>query len=808
MLFASLCVRIHKHKIFYVLAALSWLVLGVFTPVARAQQAAEELIAPKPFISTVIDGLGITNDKTGAPIAVAVVRGMNVQLEVVNLKTQKRLVVTELRNDGVTAGAAAYVALPNRHVLVGTTTGYVYDVDPDKQSVVELTVPQAGSPGFTAGTQGDGTVSYWLDRTATGSRLYGYTAQTSKWRDFGTVPSLTNGIVYANGVIYLGSDGQNATVYTVNAQTGAQASFTIPGVPADTKSVNVTAVFESNLYVTVASSSAQTYVYDTKTNTVVDTQPSFGTVLQGSIVKDPQPEASTTPQAVQTQPTTQSQATTSTGTQTQPVTDTPGTTTQTNQGQSQTPGSDTKPTTTQTQAQTQTQTQTTPTTTTPTEETVTTGTQTTTQKTEVATVTPKPKPVYFGAFSQYNPGTKQVTTVANTQGLQPVSGNCWTDETHCVVFNQAGRIGTVNTAARSFKLMTPSPFTGGYQATDFVTIGADDTVFAASAAPGTALLQLDRDKAGLSKVVGLGGATFASLLAVDDTVLAGTSTGRLVRYDVSKRTATPAFDAGVKAGDGSVTALARVGEARVVYGVSQTAGSPTGAIGIYDISTGAVRLPAQAVLKDQTVGSVVYGQGKIYVGGVNPAGSATLLAYDVAHQNVTAQTIPVPGKGAITSLVIGANGHVYGMAGSTLFEADPGTLTVRNRHALSVTDQAGNLLFWQGQLLASVAGKIYQVKADTLVATYVTNGVNLRVNSRGDMYYSRGAALYRTLAPHAQVAAVTKVQKSAVPRFNFSVVDIRVRAGIVGLFGVLLLAGLGLKLHQRRQAHAVYRARR
>lgn len=794
----------NKTRIGYGLSVAAWLMFVVAAPVARAQQAAEELVAQKPFVSTVVEGLGVTRDKTGTPLAVAIVCGVNTPLEIVNLKTQKRLIMAEQRMDGIETCGQAYVTLPNRHVLVGTAAGYIYDVDPDKQTAVELT-PQHTEPlGFTGATLGDDTVSYWLAQASGGSRMYSFNAQTGRWRDFGTVPTARGGVAYADKTVYLGSEGAGAAVFALNTESGVQTSFAIPGVPA-ASAVTVEAVVDGYLYASLASTPALTLVYDVKHAALVDQRPSLGRITaplpqevpQAKPV-DPQP---TTPQVAgaQTQATGTQPATESpNNTTTPPATGPSAPTTPSNNGQTQpsTPGNDTKPT------QQPGTTNTSPETVTPPA-----GSVLPAQAPVAAPAEPQPRPVFFGSLSQYDPATKQTASKVNAQGLVPASA-CWIDETRCVVVSRSGRLGIVNTAGRSFKLLAPSPLTGGYHRVDFTVVGSDDTVFAASAVPGTAMLQLDRDKTMLRKLVGLPGAAFTSLASSNKTVVAGTDTGYLVRYSPGAQTTTPVFDAGVKVGSGSVSALAPAASGKLAYGLSQGGSAPTGAIGLYSVASGSVSLAPQVVLQNQTVGSLVYLKGQVFAGGISATGSAELVSYDTTRQAVVTRSVPVPGAKDISSLAVGPNGHIYGVAGSTLFEVDPQTLAVVNRHALSVTGQSGNLLFWQGKLLASVAGKIYQVNADTLSAKYLVGGSHVSVNSLGDMYYSRGAALQRMIAPRVQVAAVTKVQKASSSRFDFAAIDIRVRAGVVASFGLLLLSGLALRLHQRRVARAYYSLRR
>jgi hypothetical protein len=145
MVFALSHAPFRVNRFVYMAAVLGWLFLGVWMPVAFAQ-SSEELVARIPFIATSIDGMVLTKDKNGVPLAVTMPAGINAPLQVINLRTMQRVYSDEQRVDGVFVTARAYASLPNRHVLVGTSAGYVYDVDPDKLTVSEQELPDSLSP--------------------------------------------------------------------------------------------------------------------------------------------------------------------------------------------------------------------------------------------------------------------------------------------------------------------------------------------------------------------------------------------------------------------------------------------------------------------------------------------------------------------------------------------------------------------------------------------------------------------------------------------------------------------------------------
>ncbi len=821
-LFARCATFIQTRKIIYASAVGLWLAVGVFIPVVQAQQAAEEIIAQKPFVSTSLEGLGVTRDKAGAPVAIAMVRGVNAPLQIINIKTQKRLALSEQRTDGVESVGVAYVTLPNRHVLVGTNTGYVYDVDPDKLAATELAPPRTGSLEFTAATIGENGKSYWLARAAGSGMVFGYTSSNGSWRDYGTVSTGVGGISYANSKLYIGSDGTNPSIFTLSVESGAQATLPLADMSAGSGALKVEAISGNELYITRSSTPAVTLVYSFVKNAVIDQKDTFDMI---AVKPAPEPESvAVTTAPVQQAPTSSAVNTNtdSAASQTKPAETTAQTATlpssatttvtnsqSTNDRSQQASEANNKPTTT-TQTKPD-QTATRPTQTVATTEV--TQSQVAAATTSVAqTPAPQPRqnPVYFGGLNQYDVESKQVTGAVNTQGLQPANKDCWIDDNRCLVFSRNGRLGIANIANRSFKLLTPSPLTGGYHPGDFLAVNSSDTVYAASSSLNTAVLQVDRDKTAQRKLISSGGGVITSMVTVGNTVIAGTNSGSIVQYDDSAQSSVPVFDSGLSIGSGSVTALSSAGNSQLLFGISQTGANTSGAIGTYGVRNRNVSMSPKVVLKNQAIGSLAYLNGVAFVGGKSATGTAELVRYDIAKQSVAATVTPAAAAHSIDSLAVGPNGHIYGMAGATLFEADPVTLSVLRRNVFSVAadPQPGKVLFWHGQLIVSAGGKIYQVKTDDLSATYVANGTSVIVNSQGDLYYYRGGAFLRMLAPEQKVAAVTKVEKSVMPHFNFSVVDIRLRIGVASLFGMLLLSGLGLRLHKRRVAHATYRIHR
>lgn len=187
----------------------------------------------------------------------------------------------------------------------------------------------------------------------------------------------------------------------------------------------------------------------------------------------------------------------------------------------------------------------------------------------------------------------------------------------------------------------------------------------------------------------------------------------------------------------------------------------------------------------------------------NTAQTAQLVAYDSTTRTVVAKSSPVPGAHSISSIAIGPNGHVYGVAGSTLFEADPRTLTVIRTKAFYTQDIPGTVVFLRSQLIASVAGKIYTLTADDFHETQVATGARLAVNSRGQYYYVRDGALYRMTGVPSAVAPTAAVTSNA-SGFALTTADVKLGASMLGLIAMLIAIPV-FTLHHRRIDYVVRR---
>ncbi len=792
MVFALSHAPFRVNRFVYMAAVLGWMLLGVWMPVAFAQ-SSEELVARRPFIATSIDGMVLTKDKNGVPLAVTMPAGINAPLQVINLRTMQRVYSAEQRVDGVFVTARAYASLPNRHVLVGTSAGYVYDVDPDKLTVSEQELPGSPRVSFTDAVVADGGAAYFVAQTQSTSRLYRYSAGTGTWRDAGILPQAEGGLAYEEGKLY---SANGLGILSIDAQSGTQTPLAVQNLPAGTTSLRVEAAYGGFLYLATQS---QTVVYDLAQAAVVDQRALSGNIA-GSL---PQETVVTVPAAAPTvaQPVAETN---------QPTTTPPDTTNTLTTGTSGQPKKQNDPKPTQTQNQSQTQTQNNEQTS-ETDSAHTPSCQTVQAAVPAATTTVtmvRPPTVYFGALGSYDPITKAFKQAANSNDMQPVRGNCWLDATRCVVYSHSGRLAVANTTNRGLKIAAPSPLLGGFQPVTALTIAPDDTLYAASGAQRAAVLEADRDRSEARKMVAQPQGAVASMVALEGSVLAGTTTGMIVRYDAGTQTTTPSFGGPVSVGAGVVTALTGAAKGQVAFGVSQMGAKPSSSVGVYATAKQAVSLPAQTVLNDQSIASLLYHNGTLYIGGSvgpNATGGAALVAYDLEKRTLKVKTVPVASAKSINSMVVGPEGKLYGLGGATLFEFNPQTLGVaRTRLFSNGAGSASNIANRAGQLVVSVGGRVLSVDPTTFADTYVAEGSQVTVNSLGDLYYSRNGGIYRVLAPREAAAPAGTTESNT--GIGLGSIPINMKLGVGTILAGLLIAAIPVfRLFHR---HNVYYVRR
>ncbi|WP_344911416.1 hypothetical protein [Paenibacillus hodogayensis] len=159
-------------------------------------------------------------------------------------------------------------------------------------------------------------------------------------------------------------------------------------------------------------------------------------------------------------------------------------------------------------------------------------------------------------------------------------------------------------------------------------------------------------------------------------------------------------------------------EGKLVIGTVPKYGFLGGSLVIYDLETNE-REVYWNVVDQQSVTAVTYKDGLVYGGsniwgglGIDPtATEAKLFIWDVANNQKVFETVPVPGKKAITELIVGPDGNIWGSAEGDLFIFDPNTRQVVHRQNL-VTRSYSSAVWRDTQFVIGTDGNVYGTQAN------------------------------------------------------------------------------------------------
>ncbi|SCL26576.1 hypothetical protein GA0070624_3334 [Micromonospora rhizosphaerae] len=175
-----------------------------------------------------------------------------------------------------------------------------------------------------------------------------------------------------------------------------------------------------------------------------------------------------------------------------------------------------------------------------------------------------------------------------------------------------------------------------------------------------------------------------------------------------------------------------------------------GALTRYEYATGQYTVQRN-IVTDQGVTSLATIDGKLWGGtsisgggGTDPkATEAKLFSVDPATGAKTRELVPVPGAYAITSLIAGPDGKLWGLADNTLFIADPTTGEVTYRQQLpgvysGVQDEL--YLNPDEHVYASLDGNLLRIDALSYQVTVVRDSGTYRLaqDKQGNLWFRNG----------------------------------------------------------------------
>ncbi|HEY0667080.1 MAG TPA: hypothetical protein VGD22_02825 [Sphingobacteriaceae bacterium] len=160
---------------------------------------------------------------------------------------------------------------------------------------------------------------------------------------------------------------------------------------------------------------------------------------------------------------------------------------------------------------------------------------------------------------------------------------------------------------------------------------------------------------------------------------------------------------------------------KMFFGTVPRYGTLGGTLLEYNIATDEM-LTFHNVVTDQSVVSLVYAGGSIYGGttvrggmGVPPATTeAKLFGWDIGAKTKNFQIVPVVGARAITCLINGPQGNVWGIADGVLFIFDPLKRTIISKKVLYPVTQGRDGVYYEARLALHPSGIVYGVGGGSL----------------------------------------------------------------------------------------------
>lgn len=171
---------------------------------------------------------------------------------------------------------------------------------------------------------------------------------------------------------------------------------------------------------------------------------------------------------------------------------------------------------------------------------------------------------------------------------------------------------------------------------------------------------------------------------------------------------------------------------KVFIGTVPQYGQLGGALAIYDPETGTLET-YRNIVQDQSVITLAYHDGKVYGGtsiwGAYGAPAPTseegkLFVWDIELGEKVQEIVPVAGKDAVTSLIIGPDGNLWGFNEGVLFIYDFERQEVMHEQELFPVEYRGTL--WtdafmlvgkDGNVYGTAWGKFFRIDADDLQVT-------------------------------------------------------------------------------------------
>lgn len=231
---------------------------------------------------------------------------------------------------------------------------------------------------------------------------------------------------------------------------------------------------------------------------------------------------------------------------------------------------------------------------------------------------------------------------------------------------------------------------------------------------------------------------------------------RIYHYDAAKpwdsKKQNPRLIGNVEGQDRPFATAGLPDKNQVYFGTIPGYGKLGGALIAYDVATDQLQSFANLV-PDQAVASLVYHQGLVWGGttifgglGAKPTQQeGKVFAWDPVKKVKVAEFSPVSGTMAITCLVNGPKGKIWGFADGVIFVFDPRTQQVEKTKKMFQIDKNPTHIWRLGFLEVHPSGYIYgtanseffRLNPETMEITVLKKGVGLLAMDKNGVLYTR-----------------------------------------------------------------------
>ncbi len=196
----------------------------------------------------------------------------------------------------------------------------------------------------------------------------------------------------------------------------------------------------------------------------------------------------------------------------------------------------------------------------------------------------------------------------------------------------------------------------------------------------------------------------------------------------------------------------------VLFGTVPSYGQIGGALVQYDVSSEKLETFEQ-VIKEQSIvtlvnsGDIVIGGSSIFggLGGIPKAKEAKIFGWDPVTKSKTFEMVPVSGAMAITGLINGPDGNIWGFADGDLIVFDPlKQKVIKQKQLFKISSRPSHI--WRsafmsihpnGLLYLAVNNKLYQINPENLEISAIADNVSLlTIGDDGTIYFRRSSDLW------------------------------------------------------------------